>query len=136
MSEQDDKQASTKPHRSRKTNSASQQNGKESPSVQRPTDSNKEAWIAYWKGQDQPWRREPEIDVERQKYLAERRCIMPNIEQGVYSFKDIKLSRAEVDWLLATHESRGMQGPVDWSNASQREREGLDYVVLIYAQWT
>ncbi len=38
--------------------------------------------------------------------------------------KDIKLSRADVEWLLATHENG--RGPVDWSDESQRSREGLD----------
>ena len=36
----------------------------------------------------------------------------------------IKLSRADVEWLLATHENS--RGPVDWSDESQRGREGLD----------
>jgi uncharacterized protein YjbI with pentapeptide repeats len=31
-----------------------------------------------------------------------------------------------VEWLLATHESGGMRGPVDWSDETQRKREGLD----------
>ncbi len=35
----------------------------------------------------------------------------------------MKLSRADVEWLLATHENG--RGPVDWSDESQREREGL-----------
>jgi hypothetical protein len=48
----------------------------------------------------------------------------PRIEKGIYSFKDIKLNRADVEWLLATHENG--RGLVDWSDASQQEREGLD----------
>jgi hypothetical protein len=31
-----------------------------------------------------------------------------------------------VEWLLATHESGGVHGPVDWSDPQQRGREGLD----------
>ncbi len=79
-----------------------------------------------WKAQDQPWRTEPEIDAERQKYLAERRNITPDIEYGIYPFKDIQLSRADMEWLLAMHESGGIFGPVDWNDESQRQREGLD----------
>lgn len=52
----------------------------------------------------QPWRTEPEIDAERQTYLAERRSIMPDIKQGIYQLKYIKLNRADVEWLLGTHE--------------------------------
>src|SRR5213080_1041176 len=90
----------------------------------RPTLSDPKAWKAYWMAQGLHWRTEPEIDVERQKYLTERRRIIPNLEQGIYPFKDIKLSRADVEWLLATHENG--RGPIDWSDEKQRDREGLD----------
>ncbi len=78
----------------------------------------------YWKERGQPWRLTPEIDEERQKFLAERRSITPNIQQGIYPFKDIKLSRADIEWLLATHEDG--RGPIDWNDESQRGRYGLD----------
>ncbi len=81
-------------------------------------------WSALWQQIGQPWRTELEIDEERQKYLAERRSIIPDIEKGIYPFRNIVLSSADVEWLLATHEHG--QGPVDWSDESQREREGLD----------
>ena len=100
-----------------------QDNGQVS-TLQRPTTNDPDAWKAYWKAQGWPWRTEPEIDEERQKYLAERRSIIPDIEKGIYPFRDIKLSRADVEWLLATHENG--RGPVDWSDESQRERKGLD----------
>jgi len=122
MSEQDGTQSSTKQRRSRKTSIA--KNGKQAYVAQRPADDNRQAWKAYWKDQGQPWRTEPEINIERQKYLAERRSITPDIKQGIYPFKDIKLSRSDIEWLLATHENG--QGPVYWSDERQREREGLD----------
>lgn len=121
MSEQDGTQPATKPRRSRQT---SKQNGIQTTMIQRPANDDKDAWKAYWKAQGQEWRTEPETDVERQKYLDERRKIEPNNEQGIYPFKDIKLSRADVEWLLATHENG--RGPIDWSDKSQRERYGLD----------
>lgn len=92
--------------------------------AQHPAISDPKEWKTYWIAQGQPWRTEPEIDTERQKYLAERRCIEPDFEQGIYPFKDVKLSRADVEWLLATHENG--RGPVDWHDANQRERIGLD----------
>ena len=46
-----------------------------------------ETWKAYWKAQGQPWRTEPEIDVERQKYLAQRRAIVPNSRKGINSLR-------------------------------------------------
>src|SRR5258708_17878532 len=92
---------------------------------QRPTSDDKEAWRSYWEKQGQPWRTEPEIDKERQKYLDKRRDIVPDIEQGIYPFKDIKLSREDVEWLLATNENG--RGPVDWSDQkSLNGRDGLD----------
>lgn len=84
-------------------------------------------WNEYWaKSHDQPWRTEPEIDAERQQYLAERRSIEPDPQRGIFPYTDIKLVRADVEWLLATHESDGIRGPVDWSDDRQRKRPGLD----------
>jgi hypothetical protein len=94
--------------------------------IQRPTTDDRDAWKAYWTVQGMPWRTEPEIDAERRAYLAERRAVEPDIEQGIYPFKGVKLDRADVEWLLATHESDSMQGPVDWSDSRQRTRPGLD----------
>jgi uncharacterized protein YjbI with pentapeptide repeats len=122
VSEQDGTQSSTKRRRSLQT--SKHNDGTQVPALQRPANDDKEAWKAYWKAQGQTWRTEPEIDIERQKYLAERRCITPDIEQGIYPFKGIKLSRADVEWLVVTHENG--RGPIDWNDKSQREREELD----------
>src|SRR6266699_2136777 len=90
--------------------------------LQRPaTCDDREEWKAYWNAQGQPWRTEPEIEPERQKYLNERRNISPDIEKGIYPFKDINLSRADVEWLLATHENG--RGPIEWSNEVKWKRE-------------
>jgi hypothetical protein len=91
----------------------------------------REVWHHYWQVQGQPWRTEPEIDEERQKYLTERRHITPNIEQGIYPFKSEKLSRADVEWLLATHENGC--GPVDWSDEGRENVKDWICVGLICA---
>jgi uncharacterized protein YjbI with pentapeptide repeats len=83
-----------------------------------------EEWRQHWQSQGQHWRTEPEIDSRRQAELAQRRAVVPNIEQGIYPFKGVELDRADIEWLLETHENG--RGPVDWSDESQREREGLD----------
>jgi uncharacterized protein YjbI with pentapeptide repeats len=83
-----------------------------------------EEWHQHWQSQSQPWRTEPGIDAKRQEELSKRRAINPDIEKGIYPFKGMKLSRADVEWLLATHENG--HGPVDWSDESQRKRRGLD----------
>jgi hypothetical protein len=62
------------------------------------------------------------VDPERQAYLAQRLTVVSDINKGIYPFKDIHLTRADVEWLLATHE----QGPVNWNDERQRERQGLD----------
>jgi uncharacterized protein YjbI with pentapeptide repeats len=79
-----------------------------------------DSWQAYWTAQGMPWRTEPDIDEQRQHYLAARRMVQPDIKQGLYPFKDIKLDRADIEWLLATHESG--RGPV----GREEQRPGPD----------
>ena len=94
----------------------------------RPLHDDKEAWKTYWQKQGQPWRTEPEIGLERQTYLTERLGIKPDIKQGIYPFKGISLSRADVEWLLAMHENG--RGPVIWDEEKDKpehdRRTGLD----------
>jgi Pentapeptide repeats (8 copies) len=87
-----------------------------------------DSWHAYWTAQEMPWRTEPEISLDRQTYLSARRAIKPDITQGIYPFNGVepKLSRADIEWLLATHEAGGMVGPIDWSWKRQRTRSGVD----------
>lgn len=94
----------------------------------------REAWQAFWAERGQGWRTEPEIDVERQAELAARREIAPDILRGTYPFKGMKLKRADIEWLLATHENG--RGPVDFHDPSQGDRAGLDLrgADLSYAQ--
>jgi uncharacterized protein YjbI with pentapeptide repeats len=83
-----------------------------------------EEWRTHWQAKGFPWRTEPDIDVKRQEELTRCRAIVPDIEKGIYPFKGMKLSRADIEWLLATHENG--RGPVDWQDEAQRERQGLD----------
>jgi len=83
-----------------------------------------EEWHAHWQAKGFPWRTEPEIDAKRQEELSKCRSLVPDIEKGIYPFKEMKLCRADIEWLLATHED-GL-GPVDWSDESNRKRRGLD----------
>ena len=113
--------------------------------AQRPTsDEDREGWQTYW-AKTQPhewyerwgyWRTEPEIDEQRQRFLARRRAVQPDVETGIYPFRDesgaIKLTRADVEWLLATHEPEGdgTVGPIVWSEEQSKPPEerrwGLD----------
>lgn len=78
------------------------------------------AWLAHWQKQRQPWRIEPEISAERQTKLKLCLSVEPDIEKEYYPFKGMKLSRADVEWLLAKN------GIVDWSDTQQRQRKGLN----------
>jgi hypothetical protein len=124
MSEQEGTLTPTKRRRSHKVNSANQQDSKQVLTLLLSTTNGVEDWKAYWKTQGQTWRTEPEIEVERQKYLTQRRSITPVIEQGIYPFKDIKLSRADVEWLLATHDNG--RGPIFLLQEGQYKRNGPD----------
>src|SRR5262249_51010236 len=90
----------------------------------RPAADDRSAWRLYWQALGQPWRTEPEIDEPRQLMLAERVAIPPNIAQGVYPFKEMRLNRADLEWLLATHD--GGRGPIDWNDSTQHGRQGID----------
>lgn len=91
---------------------------------QRPATHDLQGWHDYWQAQHYLWRTEPEIDDARKEFLAGCRAVRPDVKQGIYPFKDVRLSRADVEWLLATHQHG--QGPVDWYDVSQRMRSGLD----------
>lgn len=95
--------------------------------AQRPSSDDREDWKVYWTALGMPWRTEPEISPQRQSELGRRRdTITPDVQQSIYPFKSVRLGRADVEWLLATHASGGVVGPVDWSDERQRQREGLD----------
>jgi uncharacterized protein YjbI with pentapeptide repeats len=83
-----------------------------------------DGWNAHWAERGQPWRTEPEIDERRQAELAARRATAPDVVHGDYPFKGIRLERADIEWLLATHDDG--RGPVDPHSESQRDRVGLD----------
>jgi uncharacterized protein YjbI with pentapeptide repeats len=93
-----------------------------------PATNDREDWRTYWAAQGMPWRTEPEIAEERQRILVERRTVQPNMNAGIYPFKGIepRLTRADVEWLLATHESGERRGPVDLADGEQFAREGID----------
>src|SRR5215813_8562829 len=90
------------------------------------TASDTQDWPAHWRALGQSWRTEPEISPQRQRMLAARRALQPDITQGIYPFggRELALTRADVEWLLATHEDGC--GPVDWDDPLQRTRVGLD----------
>src|SRR6266487_4723857 len=62
---------------------------------------------AKGQAQQQPWRTEPEIDVARQEQLIRCLATTPDTKRGIYPFKGMRLSRADVEWLLATYENAG-----------------------------
>jgi uncharacterized protein YjbI with pentapeptide repeats len=89
-----------------------------------PTTNDLDAWSAYWKAHNQPWRTEPEIDTKRQKELVARCTIIPDIKHGIYPFTGMKLNRADIEWLLGSHENGC--GPVNHGDESQWKHNELD----------
>lgn len=86
-----------------------------------------ETWQAYWKEQGQPWRTEPLIDEERQQRLLSYAQGDVDIEQGRYPFKGVRLSRADVEWLLAMEEQMSAQESMGGGNGGkQQQSPGLD----------
>ena len=83
-----------------------------------------EEWKSHWQAQGQEWRTEPEISPQRQTELTQHRTLSPDEKKGIYPFGGVKLDRADVEWLLATHENG--RGPVIWSDETQRTRGGPD----------
>ncbi len=71
-----------------------------------------------------PWRTEPEIPLARQQELAQCLATSPDVKQNIYPFKGVKLTRADIEWLLVNHENG--QGPIDWDDEQDRKRWGLD----------
>ncbi len=102
----------------------SEQDGTQETALERPANDDVRAWRKYWKVQGQSWRTEPEISKKRQHYLAERRKIKTNINLSIYPFKGIKLKRADIEWLLATHENN--LGKFVWNDDSLRELSELE----------
>jgi uncharacterized protein YjbI with pentapeptide repeats len=82
-------------------------------------------WQAFWKQQGQPWRSEPPIDEERQQLLASSLQVDADIEQGKYPFKGMRLSRADVEWLLAAEEERSARQSTGGGH-SREPPPGLD----------
>ena len=124
MSEQEEKQTVSDTSSNHQREHVLENAGHVSALPQFPSTDDRSAWRKFWQSQHQPWRTEPEIDQERQHYLAQHLSIKPDIEHGIYAFKDIPLSRADVEWLLINHENG--RGPVNWGDESQRRRDGLD----------
>lgn len=70
------------------------------------------------------WQISAPIAPDRAQELQVRLNIPADPMKSVFPFNDVTLTRADVEWLLIHHE-RG-RGPVDWSDPTQRGRQGLD----------
>lgn len=93
-------------------------------SLPQPETDDHAAWSEYWHAIGQPWRTEPLISSERQAELEERRKVRPKAAARRFPFSGMRLSRADVEWLLATHQSG--RKPIDPDDLSQRRRHGID----------
>src|SRR5215469_11795519 len=71
-----------------------------------------------WRSLGQPWRTEPEIDGERQRFLSERRASGAVSWWRSYAFAGIRLTRTDVEWLSAALPEA--------EDAGQSDSQGLD----------
>jgi uncharacterized protein YjbI with pentapeptide repeats len=93
---------------------------------QSPITVNPSAWRNYWYALKYTRCEEPSIDANRQAELERYRSISSNIEQSIYPFKNVRLSRADIKWLLATHENRYEPGEASGENQQSFMGRGLD----------
>ncbi len=121
MSEQPGVQVNTKQRSSR---TAHKKDESSALALQRPSDDEEGKWRKYWRQQGCSWRKKPEIGDERQEYLNERRHRVLNAGEWIYPLMDVPLSRADIEWLLATH--RNGRGSVDLIDPEYGSRPGLD----------
>jgi uncharacterized protein YjbI with pentapeptide repeats len=116
------------------TRKASKQVKQQAQVPQRPASGDRNAWRDYWEAQSQSWRTEPKIDTARQKSLNACFHLFPGGDQehypyrgkDQYPFKDVRLSRADIEWLLATYPHKDGRGSVEWFDEHSRRRKGLD----------
>jgi hypothetical protein len=92
-----------------------------------------DAWLAHWDALGQPWRILPEINEQRQQFLAERCTIIPAPEKGSYPFTDIKLDRDDIEWLLARHDN-GL-GPIRWTETQREPDDKEDFLATLYGRY-
>lgn len=69
--------------------------------LQYPTTNDSNTWRAYWHAMDQPWRTEPEIDEQRQRFLRSCLRTVPRDNSEIYPFMCVQLTRADIEWMLA-----------------------------------
>src|SRR5690348_10113674 len=70
------------------------------------------------------WRRSTPISPDRIQELQSRLQIAVDIQQGIFPFGGVTLTRADIEWLLVNHD--GGRGPVNWADPTQRGRKGID----------
>src|SRR5258708_34515154 len=105
MSQQKQKHAHPRPSRGQVQSKTLPNNGpkpQEKLPIQ-PAHDDRKGWKTHGEAHQQPWRTEPEINMARQQELATFYAVSPDIKQGIYPFQGINLSRADVEWLLATY---------------------------------
>lgn len=106
MSQQKPDPVRPRPRRATMPSKTPRKNGPQPPekTPTRPAPADLAGWKTHWTERGQPWRMEPEISEARQQELAQRyTTVTPDIERGIYPFGGVKLSLADIEWLLATY---------------------------------
>jgi uncharacterized protein YjbI with pentapeptide repeats len=93
---------------------------------QRASQETQQDWEAHWEAQGQSWRREPEIDQERQQFLRQRLEIEIDEAQNIYPFQDITLKRNDLEWLIQKHKGKSV-GHEEHLQGLNLQKAILDY---------
>lgn len=107
-----------------------------------PLPTSPEEWRQYWQAKGFPWRTEPEIDEERQKYLEKYLTVIQDEELegdpfdhiviGRTDIEQITLSRADIEWLLASSRDGPRSG--ESSNEQLQKHYCLDLQGVVLRQ--
>jgi uncharacterized protein YjbI with pentapeptide repeats len=101
---------------------------------QRPPDDDEEAWRKRWEERGQPWRRRPEINEKRKIDLHRLHSMKPDEEQGIYPFKGVELSRADVEWLIEASKGKALDLQGVYLNGIDLDGMPLEKINLSNAQ--
>jgi uncharacterized protein YjbI with pentapeptide repeats len=91
----------------------------------------RDSWRNYWLRQQKIERSEPLISTTRQDFLKQRYAVKSDIQRGIYPFKfddkSMKLTRADIEWLIDFHKGDHNQTKRIDNIDEQEEPQGLDF---------
>ncbi len=94
--------------------------------VRYPSNDDPAVWRSYWRQMEQPWRTEPEISPERQRYLMNLYKRSLSSPQSDPPFARIILHRGDIEWLQQTTVRMNFEIPTGRINPRLLDVHGAD----------